>query len=237
MTSRLLASLPADTLAQLRPYLTEVTIRYGDVLYAPGVATRHAYFPSSSVVCLQVATREGDSIEIAAVGTDGVVGIGPLLGGDAPAHHAVVQVEGRALRIEAVALAKFLESSPAFRRSLLRYAHALMTQIGQVAVCNSAHSLQQRVGRWLLVCRDRLGSIDIPATQGVLARLLGVRRESVCHVATALQDAGLVHYVRGRVQIVDPVRLEAAVCECHGVIQRQYARLLDQPSGGPIRVH
>ena len=230
MTSRLLANLPADTLAQLRPFLTEVTIRHGEVLYGPGVPTRHVYFPVSSVVCLQIATRERDSIEIAVVGSDGVVGIAPLLGGDAPAHHAVVQVEGRALRIEALALAKFLESSAPLRRALLRYAHALMTQIGQVAVCNSVHSLEQRVCRWLLVCRDRLGSIEIPATQGVLARLLGVRRESVCHVAAALQSDGLLHYVRGHVQILDPVRLEAAVCECHGVIQRQYARLLDQPA-------
>ena len=168
VSNRLMASLPDDVRARLRPHLSRVTLRAGEVLYSPGARVRHAYFPTSSMVCLQYSTREGASVEIGVVGTDGVVGIAPVLGEEPPAHHAIVQIGGDALRIDAATLAGLVESSEPLRRALFRYAHVLMTQMGQVAVCNSVHTLQQRVCRWLLVCRDRLGSIEIPATQGVL---------------------------------------------------------------------
>lgn len=211
----------------LRPHLARATLYHDDVLYEPGRPVEHVYFPTSCFVSLLRSTRECAFVEIGVVGTDGIVGIAPLLDASSPAHHAIVQIAGEALRIDAGVLRHRIEVSPRLRRAVSRYTHVLMTQFAQVAVCNTVHTLQQRLCRWLLVCRDRLGSIDIPATQDALARLLAVRRESVSHAAGMLQTEGVLHYVRGRLQIVDAARLEARVCECHGVISSAHAGMLE----------
>ena len=105
------------------------------------------------------------------------------------------------------------------------YTHALLAQVAQTAACNTVHTLSQRFSRWLLVGRVRLDSSEIPATPEQVARLLGVRRDSINHVATELRNAEVLQHARGHVQIVDRARLESVACECHGVIEGAYAWL------------
>ena len=113
-----------------------------------------------------------------------------------------------------------------FQRMLLRYTQALMTQMSQTAVCNRLHTIEQQLCRWLLLSHDRLDSDVLVMTQELIANMLGVRREGVTAAASRLQEQGIISYVRGRIQILDRPRLEAAVCECYNVVEDEYHRLL-----------
>jgi CRP-like cAMP-binding protein len=115
---------------------------------------------------------------------------------------------------------------------LLRYTQAFLTQVAQTAACNGAHLVEQRCARWLLMTSDRVDGDDFALTHEFLAFMLGVRRAGVTVTMRALQDAGIISYVRGRIRIVDRVALEAASCECYRVVREHFERLLpdERPS-------
>ena len=109
---------------------------------------------------------------------------------------------------------------------LLRYAQALMTHMSQTAVCNRHHSVEQQLCRWLLLTLDRLPTNELVMTQELVANMLGVRREGITEAAGKLQSAGLIHYSRGRITVIDRPRLEARACECYHVVKAEFNRLL-----------
>ena len=98
--------------------------------------------------------------------------------------------------------------------------------MAQTAVCNRHHALEQQLCRWLLLSLDRLPSNELTMTQELIANMLGVRREGVTEAAGHLQAAGLIHYSRGKISVLDRPKLEARVCECYAVVKREYGRLL-----------
>jgi CRP-like cAMP-binding protein len=113
------------------------------------------------------------------------------------------------------------------RRLLDRYTRAYLTQVAQGAACNRLHHLEPRCARWLLMTHDRVGGADaFPLKQEFLALMLGVRRTGVTLAAGALQDAGLIRYRRGGIRVLDRAGLEAASCECYGIVRRTFDRLL-----------
>ena len=109
---------------------------------------------------------------------------------------------------------------------LLRYTQALITQMGQTAVCNRHHTVDKQLCRWLLLSLDRLGSNELSMTQELIANMLGVRREGVTEAAGKLQAAGLLTYRRGKITVLDRAGLEARTCECYEVVKKEYDRLL-----------
>ena len=111
-------------------------------------------------------------------------------------------------------------------RLLLRYTQALITQMAQTAVCNRHHSVDQQLCRWLLLSLDRLQSNELSMTQELIVNMLGVRREGVTEAAGKLPQAGLIHYQRGRISVLDRKGLEARPCECYQVVKTEYDRLL-----------
>jgi Mn-dependent DtxR family transcriptional regulator len=111
-------------------------------------------------------------------------------------------------------------------RLLLRYTQALITQMAQTAVCNRHHSIDQQLCRWLLLSLDRLTSNKLTMTQELIANMLGVRREGVTEAAGKLQQAGLIHYSRGQITVLDRTGLENRVCECYQVVKTETDRLL-----------
>jgi CRP-like cAMP-binding protein len=109
----------------------------------------------------------------------------------------------------------------------MRYAQAFLNQVAQSSACNRLHTVEERCARWLLLTQDRLdGEPAFLLTQEFLAQMLGVRRPTVSVAAGMLQQAGIIEYVRGRMRILDRERLEAASCECYGIIRREYDRLV-----------
>ena len=163
---------------------------------------------------------------MAVVGNDGVLGIALFMGGATVTNRAVVQSEGFAYRMKSEHLMQEFSLSGKFQHLLLRYTMALFAQMGQTAVCNRHHSIDQQLCRWLLLSHDRLQGNELVMTQELIADMLGVRREGVSEAAGNLQRSGLINYNRGRITIIDRPGLEARVCECYQVVKEEFHRLL-----------
>ena len=187
---------------------------------------RHVYFPTTSIVFLLYVLENGASAEIAIVGNEGILGISLFMGGESTPSRAVVQSAGFGYRLKAKLLMEEFEKAGPVLHLLLRYTQALSTEMSQTAVCNRHHSLNQQLCRWLLLSLDLLNSNDLVMTQELIANMLGVRREGVTEAAGKLQQAGLIHYSRGHITVVDRPGLEALVCECYAVVKKEFDRLL-----------
>jgi len=223
--NRLLAALADADWQRWEPQLERVDLKVGQVLYEPGRAQRHAYFPTSAIVSKVCLLCNGASTAIAVVGNEGIVCTSMFLGSSTTSSGSVL-IAGQGFRIDAQMIRDEFDRSDSVRHLLLRYTQALLTQIAQTAVCNRHHTIDQQVCGWLLYILDRLRGSEVVVTQEVLASMLGVRRESVTQAAGRLQDAGLIHCARGHIEVLDRVGLEQRSCECHAMVKQEYDRLL-----------
>jgi len=230
--NHLLAALPETDYARIAPQLELVPLTLGQVLYESGSRMRHVYFPTTAIVSLLYVMENGASAEIAVVGNDGIVGISLFMGGESTPSRGVVQSAGKSYRLKAALLKEEFDRYGPTMHLLLRYTLALITQMTQTAVCNRHHSVDQQLCRWLLLSLDRLQTNELVMTQELMANMLGVRREGVTQAAGKLQAAGLIHYSRGRIKVIDRPGLEARSCECYDVVRRESARLLPQAGEG-----
>jgi len=224
--NHLLAVLPKPESERLLPHLELVPLPLGKPLYESGDRLDHVYFPSTAIVSLLYELEDGASAEIAVVGNEGIVGIALFMGGDTMPNRAVVQSEGHAYRLDGRLLKQEFNRAGVLQHLLLRYTLAMLTQMAQTAVCNRHHSVDQQLCRWLLLSLDRLPANELSMTQELIANMLGVRREGVTEAAGKLQSAGLIHYSRGRITVLDRPGLEARVCECYDVVRKEFRRLL-----------
>ena len=232
--NQLLAALPAQDRARLSEYLEPIELGLGEMLYEPGQPQPWVYFPDGSIVSLLYVMENGSSAEIAIVGNDGLLGVSLFMGGGTTPSSAVVQSAGPAQRMPGEMLRRAFDSGGDLQHLLLRYTQALITQMGQTAVCNRHHSIDQQLCRWLLMSLDRLPSNKLIMTQDLIANMLGVRREGVTEAAGKLQRAGAISYNRGRIEVLDRPHLETLSCECYDVVRREYARLLPWASAGKV---
>jgi CRP-like cAMP-binding protein len=224
--NHLLDALPVDDYSRLKSQLEPVPMKLGEVLYEPGGRLKYVYFPTTSIVSLLYVMEDGASAEIAVVGNEGMLGISLFMGGETTPSHAVVQSAGYGIRLKAQLLKDEFARFGPMMHLLLRYTQALITQMAQTAVCNRHHSVDQQLSRWLLLSLDRLESSELSMTQELIANMLGVRREGVTEAAGKLQKAGLIHYQRGKITVLDRPGLEARVCECYAVVKTEFDRLL-----------
>ena len=224
--NHLLAALTDSEWQRWLPQLEAVDMPLGQVLYEPGVALEHVYFPTSAIVSLLYVMENGASAEIAVVGNEGIVGISLFMGGESTPSRAVVISAGKGYRLEAQIMKNEFNRSGPVLHLLLRYTQALITQMSQTAVCNRHHSLDQQLCRWLLLSLDRLQGNELVMTQELIANMLGVRREGVTESALKLQNAGLIRYARGHISVLNRTGLEKRTCECYAVVKKEYDRLL-----------
>jgi CRP-like cAMP-binding protein len=211
----------------MAPDLKSVRLESRQVLVIPDEPIRHVYFPREAVVSLLVSMQNGEAIEGASVGNEGLVGLQVFLGDGAALDEAVVQIPGEAARMRVDTFRAAVNRDCELQLLLHRYTLALMNQLARTAGCNRIHSVNQRVARWLLKCRDGIGRNTFPITHESLANLLGVRRASVTVAVGALRDAGIIEYCRGRMTVVDPRRLEDAACEDYRLSRAAYAHVYD----------
>ena len=224
--NHLLASLSDIEWQRWLPLLEHVELPLGHVLYESGRRLSHVYFPTTAIVSLQYVLEDGSTAEIAMVGNEGLVGVSLFMGGSSTSSRAVVQSAGHGYRLQATDIKDEFDRSESVLCLLLRYAQALITQMSQTAVCNRHHSLDQQLCRRLLMSLDRLQGSELAMTQEMIANMLGVRRESVTESAAKLQDAELIKYSRGLINVQDRLGLEKRACECYAVVKKEYERLL-----------
>jgi CRP-like cAMP-binding protein len=224
--NHLLKMLDAADFDLLQPHLMTVEMVRESVLAEVGVALRYVYFPHGGSVSITVGLSEGQMIEVAMLGRDSVVGGGAALAdGIAPAD-AVVLFPGSASVLEIQAFRAVATASAPFRDLMVRHEQALLAYAQQSLLCNTLHPVEARLARWLLRARDLSDSKVLPLTQETLAQMMGVRRNAISLVAHALQRAGVLHYTRGQIEIVDLPALEATSCECYAIAKASQTRLL-----------
>ena len=223
----ILAALPEDERARVTIELERVPLELRKLLQVPGEPVEHLWFPLSGVGSVLSDMSDGGRVEVATIGREGMVGLPLVLGASRSAHLVIVQVPGEAERLSAQTFARLRPELPNLERLLLRYTLSLVTQISQGSACNRLHPIEARCARWLLQTHDRVDGDSFPLTHEFLAQMLGVTRPSVTIAAGLLQKAGLIHYVRGVVDILDRPRLERVACGCYAIITREFRRLGD----------
>ncbi|HEX2780079.1 MAG TPA: Crp/Fnr family transcriptional regulator [Gemmatimonadaceae bacterium] len=226
LRNRLLGALPPEDYERARSHLELVHYAQRQVLIEPEEPIRHVYFPMTMVASIVNLMDEAKAVEVGTVGCEGMVGLPLFLGDDRSPLRAFAQVPGMAARMKADAFASFASVPGALHQVLLRYTQAFLTQVAQSAACNGAHLVQERCARWLLMTHDRAEGDAFPLTHEFLAFMLSVRRPGVTIAMRALQDLGLVRYVRGWVEIADRAGLERASCACYRVVRAHTERLL-----------
>jgi CRP-like cAMP-binding protein len=224
--NRLLAALPGDEHQLLAPHLSRVRLHFKQTLYERDRPIDFVYFLERGVASLITQMDDGTKIEVGTVGPEGVVGLPIFLDASSMSGTAFVQVPGEGCRVEAKAFRQLLDRMPRLRQLLSRYTLALFTQLAQNSACNRTHAVEQRLARWLLLTNDRVHQPSFPLTQEFMADMLGTSRPTVSIAAGMLQKAGLISYVRGNMTVMDREGLEAASCECYGVIKTQFERLV-----------
>jgi CRP-like cAMP-binding protein len=226
--NKLLMALPPGEYQRLISYLKPVNLLLGQVIYEPQQAIKEVYFPTRAMISLVSMMKDGSTTEIGLVGNEGMVGLPVFLGGNFTTNRAIVQIEGKAMKMDAQVLRREFERGEQLHKSLLLYTQARLTQMSQIAACRSHHPIQQRFVRWLLLVHDCVNNQELPLTQKFISEMLGVRRASVTQAAIALQKAELIRYSRGQITVLKRKELEQAACECYGLIKNEFTRLLDQ---------
>lgn len=197
------------------------------VLFQVDDPLEHIYFPVSAVLSLAVPLmpRNGEGVEIATVGSEGIVGFTTLLGVPTSFHQAACQVPGDCLRLPVPVLAEAMARRPAIDALVKRYVAVAYHAVIQGVVCNALHPVEQRVCRWLLVTHEKVAG-EFPATQDFLAARLGVTRPTISLVANSLLKAGLITYHRGSVRLLDRAKLEQFACPCFTITKTVYERII-----------
>jgi len=236
--NRLLAELELEEYHRLSPHLELVAMACGDVIYQAGGKMEYVYFPTTVTIAIEYLLEEGGTSEITSIGNEGVLGVSLFMGGLNANGRAVVQLAGHAYRLGAARLLdEFYHKGPLLRL-LLRYTQLRLTQISQLALCNSHHTTAQRLCRWLLQTLDRSASTEVAITQETIAAILGVRRETITEAAGKLQHLGVIKWRRGHVMVLSRAGLDARVCECYAVVCTATAMLLPgQAAAQPKVLH
>ncbi len=224
--NRLLLALPPRNLNQLLPKLEYIEWQRQQILIDADGALDSIFFPDSGVVSVVAVYPDGSIIEMATIGREGSTGFQAVFGAKTSSARLMVQLSGTGAAISRLAFVQAIEAMPAFRNLMLAHVHALLEQVMVSAACNGAHSLKQRLARWLLMMHDRYDSDVLPLTQDLLAEMLGVHRPTITNVARALQGNGLIACGRGKVTIRDRAGLMRASCECYRVVRARIAHHL-----------
>jgi CRP-like cAMP-binding protein len=221
-----LNSLPAADVAKLRPHLRSIDLPQGMVLFEVGDVIAHVYFPHDGVVSLVVPLESGETIESAMIGRESLVGGSAGLNGQVSVCKAIVQVAGAGTVLDTDKFRSLADASAACRTALFKHEQLILVQAQQSAACNATHTVEARLARWLLRCRDLQDSDDLPLTQEFISEMMGVRRTSVSVVANTLQQAGFLRYSRGHIRILNLEGLQETACECYRTVKSQAERLL-----------
>jgi CRP-like cAMP-binding protein len=229
--NRLLLALPARNLKRLLPQLEQIRCQRAQVLMDADSALDHVFFPDSGVVSVVAVYADGSVIEMATIGREGCSGVQAILGAKRSSVQLLVQIPGSAAKMSRVAFMQAMQSMPSFRSVMNAYVQAFLEQVMVSVACNGAHSLKQRLARWLLMMRDRSDGDTLLITQDLLADMLGVQRPSISNAAQELERAGLIERGRRQVTILNRQGLTKASCECYQLVRSRLAFHLPKTYG------
>jgi CRP-like cAMP-binding protein len=221
--NRLLLALPSSNLKQLMPELEQIRCRREQVLMDADSSLDHIFFPDIGVVSVVAVYADGSVIEMATIGREGCTAVQAVLGAKSSSVRLLVQIPGSAAKMSRAAFTRAMGSMPSFRHLMYAYAQAFLEQVLVSVACNGAHSLRERLARWLLMMRDRGDDDALEITHDLLAEMLGVQRPSITRAAHELERGGLIARGRRQITILDRQGLMAASCECYQLVRARVA--------------
>ena len=224
--NRLLLALPSRDLKRIMPELEQIRCQRGQVLMDADSSLDHVFFPDSGVISVVAVYSDGSVIEMATIGREGFTDVKAVFGAKHSSARLLIQIPGSAAKMSRAAFTRAMESMPSFRSLMFAYAHAFLEQVMVSVACNGAHSLKQRLARWLLMMRDRSDDDALPITHDLLAEMLGVQRPTITIAARELERAGLIARGRRQVTILKRQGLTKASCECYQLVRERMARHL-----------
>jgi CRP-like cAMP-binding protein len=224
--NHLLAAFPSTIHKRLAAEFEVVRLRLGEVLFNVNDPIHFLYFPHANTMLSLLCNTEDGSVEVGVTGWEGFVGTAGILGGDTSPHQVIAQIPGEATKIKVNALRTEFERNPKVQKIVLKYVSALIAQVSQTALCNRVHTVEQRLARWLLVSQDRVEAKELPLTHEFLAKMLAVNRSTLSLTAATLRNAGLIHYTRAKVTVLNRKGLEQASCGCYKIVRQHFASIL-----------
>lgn len=198
-----------------------VPLTVNQVLFELGDQIDHVYFPLDAVASGLAIMEDGTTIETSMVGREGMIGISTVLGSGHSRQWVWVTVGGNAIQLEAKYLDKLFVQNETALKSLLKCYRAIVTQVSQRCVCNTRHTIMERLCCWLLMIQDRVDGSNLNLTQEMIASRVGARRAGITVAAGMLQDMKAIEYRRGQLHIRDRAVLERAVCECYNIMRNE----------------
>ncbi|TRW14779.1 Crp/Fnr family transcriptional regulator [Glacieibacterium frigidum] len=228
--NQLLGAFTADALDRIMPHMKRVDLKLGAVVCEAGASLSHAYFPEGAVLSLLTVLENGSEIECANIGREGAFGLFSAMYSRTSFNRCTVQLEGPMLRCPIEPLQKEFHGSSQMQDLFVSYSETLLSQVMQTVACNSLHTVEERLCRWLLMMHDRAEGEKLTYTHEFLSRMMGANRTSVTQAAQSLQNKGLIAYRRGLMQVVDRAGLEAAACECYAIVRTRFDAFLTPPS-------
>jgi CRP-like cAMP-binding protein len=220
VSNKVLLAMPDSEYEMMRADLTYVDLPDHLSLHEPTQNIEFVYFPNRGMVSQVVVTKDGRTVEVGVVGSEGYVGAGLAAGMSRSSVREIIQIAGDGFRLMGSALERILRTAPQLQLILSRHAGLQGMQVAQTAACNRLHDIQQRLSRWLLMTQDRVNLGVLPITHDFIATMMGTDRSTVSLAAAVLQKKGIIEYVRGAVKIVNRRKLQSSACECYGVIRQ-----------------
>jgi cAMP-binding proteins - catabolite gene activator and regulatory subunit of cAMP-dependent protein kinases len=196
-----------------------VSVGPNQVLYEQGDQIDFVYFPLNAVVSTLGIIEDGTTVETLMIGPEGLVGMSAILGSGRSKQWVWVSISGDVAKVDRRILEHLLVRDEAALKALLKYYRAIVTQVSQRCICNTRHTIVERLCCWLLMVHDRVGGSNLRLTQEAIASRVGARRAGITVAAGALQSMGAIGYRRGHLHIVQRSLLEEMVCECYSVIK------------------
>lgn len=216
----LLAVLSDEELQRLSPHLKKVDLEQGDVLHEADSPPDYVFFLEEGVAALSVTSPDGIDLSLSIVGNESTVGERAIFRKGSFIVRCQMLTNGSGYKIHPDIFKYEFERGGKLHDFVIGRLETRLTETSQTALCSHAHTIEQRLSRWLLNLADRLGSDELPMTQDLIANMLGVHRPGVTLAAIALQDAGLIHYKRGHISIENRKGLENLTCECYEIIKQ-----------------
>ena len=217
--------LSEEDAALIKPFLEPVTLKQEDVLFEPFELITHLHFFEGGLSSEIAINDDSNRIEVGCAGWEGLSGIPLILGVDRTPHRAFMQAGGNALRIQSRDLEQVMDASRTIRSLLLRFVHVFGIQVAATALADGRYGIEQRLGRWLLMCQDRLGD-ELSLTHDFLALMLGVRRPSVTDALHMLEGNQVIKAERSRITIRSREKLQDVARDAYGVPEAEYRRLI-----------
>jgi len=224
----LIGAMETSSLKRIAPHLEPVQLKLGAIVCEAGGLLKHAYFPQGGVLSLLTVLENGSAIETANIGREGAFGLFAAMYSRVSFNRCLVQLESGIVRCPIELLQSEFKRSEHVRNLFVSYSETLLSQVQQTVACNALHTTEQRICRWLM--HDRADGRDLPYTHEFLANMLGANRKSVTLAAQSMQEAGLINYRRGKIQVLDRRGLEKASCECYAIVRERFDAFLRPPS-------